>query len=145
MASPQIPQGTLNRLKASIIWNDYPGLNVTASFLGKEGIRFGFAGDATLQIDTMTGLVTSPEPYLRTTITVNLLKTQNLSDLYKKQMESSTLLGDGTVRPDATILSPFPIGNCSIMGVDELLFNGSVAGYAVKLAGYYIINTSLWG
>jgi hypothetical protein len=100
-------------------------------------------------IDTMTGAVTSPEPYLRVNLRAHLLKTQNLSNLYKAQQELSTLIGDGVVQPDVTVgsgvLGPYQLTNCGIQSVDELNFSGEDAGYAVRLKGFYIINSSLWG
>lgn len=149
MSNPLVQQGTLNRLIASVIWADFPELNITASFLGKEGIRLAFEGQSTVFIDTMTGAVTSPEPYLRVNLRAHLLKTQNLSNLYKAQQELSTLLGDGIVQPDVTqgsgVLGPYQITNCAIQSVDELNFSGEDAGYAVRVQGYYLLNAALWG
>ena len=142
--NPNVSQGTLNRLRASVIWNSFPPLNITAPFLGEEAIRLAFEGESTVFINTMTGAVTSPEPYLVVNLSAHLLKSQPLSDLYKQQMESSALLGDGTVRPDTTTLSPYPLVNCAIQNVRELNFNGKDAGYAVSIKGYYVINSALW-
>lgn len=144
MANQLVAQGTLNRLRASIVWGDHPELNVTAAYLGEEAIRLALEGEATNFIPTLTGQVTSPEPYMGIGLTVNLLKTQPLSDLYKKQMEALALIGDGTVRPDSTVLSPYPIVNCSIQAVRELSLNGRDAGWIVSIRGYYNINASLW-
>lgn len=142
--NPNVAQGTLNRLRASVLWTNFPALNITAPFVGEEAIRLAFEGESTVFIDTMTGAVTSPEPYLKVNVTAHLLKSQQLSDLYKQQMEQSSLLGDGIVRPDATTLSPWPITNCAIQSVRELNFNGKDAGYAVTIKGYYVINANLW-
>lgn len=146
MASPNISQGTLNRLKASLVLPAFPELNVTAPFLGKEGIGLAFEGDATTMIPQMTGTVTSPEPYQLATILVRLIRTQSLSDLYKQQMESSTLLGDITLRPDTVQpgLSPYSIINCAITHVGDLTFNGMDAGFGVSIKGTYPLNATLW-
>lgn len=144
MASPNVQQGTLNRLKASLVVPDLPELNVTAPFVGKEGIGIAFEGDATTLIPTMTGTVTSPEPFQMATILIRLLRTQSLSDLYKQQMETSTLLGDITVRPDSATLSPYQIINCAITHVGDLTFNGTDAGFGVSIKGYYPLNSALW-
>jgi hypothetical protein len=144
-ANPLVAQGTLNRLRASVIWNDFPALNVTAPYLHKEGIRLALEGESTLLIPTMTGTVTSPEPYQMISCTINLLKTQALADLYKRQMEADSRLGSGVVRPDASTLSPYEIVNCAIESVRELNFAGDDAGYAVSVKGYYIVNNNLWG
>lgn len=142
--NPLVPQGTLNRIRAAVQWSAVPGLNVTVPFLGKEGITLAFEGNATDFVETMTGAVTSPAPYMPIRMVFNLLKTQTLSNQYKSQMETSTLLGDGVVTPDSVTLSPFQVTNCAIEGVDELRFNGEVAAYAVRIKGYYIINNALF-
>lgn len=144
MANPLISQGSLNRLRASVTWGNFPNLNVTAPYLGKEGIKLTLEGESTKYFDTMTGSVTSPEPYLRINMIVNLLKTQALADLYKKQMESLSTIGDGTVRPDSTPLSPYQIINCSIQNVEQLDFSGESPLWAVRLGGYYLVNSSLF-
>lgn len=142
--NPLVEQGTLNRLRGSVIWPSFPALNVTAPYLGKEGIGLSLEGEATGMLPTMTGVVTSPEVYMMIGLTINLLKTQNLSNLYKAKMELDALLRDGTVRPDAKELSPYQILNCSIQSVRELNFSGNDAGYGITVKGYYVINNNLW-
>ncbi len=144
MANPLITQGTLNRLRASVIWNDNPNLNVTASYLGKDGIRLALDGESTMFINTLTGAVTSPEPYQMITLTIHLLKTQALSSQYKSQMETSALLGNGVVRPDSVALPAYDIVNCAIESVRELNFSGADAEFAVTVKGYYLVNSSLY-
>lgn len=144
MANPLIAQGTLNRLRASVVWPGFASLNVTSSYLGKAGIRLSLQGETTLYIPTMTGQVTSPEPYMRVEMEMALLKTQALSNAYKQQMETSSLLGDGTVRPDAATLGPYQIVNCSIMSIRGLDFSGENADFTVTIGGYYYINSTLF-
>ena len=144
MANTLVPQGTLNRLRASVVWNSFPGLNVTASFLGREGVGLSFDGQANTQIETMTGAVNSPEAYVKAAIRIALLKTQALAAAYKAQMEQNVLIGDCTIRADASSLPPFQISNCSLLGVDELVFNGEVAGFMVRAGGYWLVNSSLF-
>lgn len=143
--NPLVNQGVLNRLKGSVIWNDFPQLNVTAAYLGAEGIRLALEGDAVEYINTMTGAVTSPQPYRLCMLTMSLLKTQQLADLYKRKEEQSALLGVGTVRGDSSPLSPYQLVNCAILGVSELNFAGQDPGYQVRCRGYYLINSDLWG
>jgi len=144
MASQLVSQGTLNRLRGSVVIPDFPGLNVTAPFLGDGGIGLSLEGETTTMIPTLTGTTTSPEPYQMCSLTVHLLKTQSLSDSYKKQMETLALIGDVTVRPDAKTLSPYPLLNCAINSVAPLTFNGKDAGFLVTIKGYYQINNSLY-
>lgn len=142
--NPLVDQGTLNRLRATVLWNDFPQLNVTAPFLGEEAIGLALEGETTTFINTMTGAVTSPEPYQVVGLTIHLLKTQQLADLYKVKMETDAKLGAGIVRPDSKTLSPYPIVNCAIQSVRELRFGGRDAGFMVTVKGYYNINSSLW-
>lgn len=143
--NPLISQGVLNRVLGSVTWSNFPGLNVTAPYLDKEGINLRKEGEATTQHGTMTGIVQSPEPYMPVSVVIALLKTQFLSESYKSQMELSTILGPGTVYPDvSTGLTPYQLYNMAIMGVGELLFNGTTPIWGVTVRGYWVINSSLF-
>lgn len=142
--NPLVSQGTLNRLRGSVVWDDFSSLNITAPYLGDEGIGLSLDGGATTFIPTLTGAVTSQEPYQSVTITVHLLKTQTLADQYKVQQELDSRLGNCTVRSDAKELSPYALKNCAIESVREMRFNGRDAGYVVTVKGYYPVNSSLW-
>lgn len=142
--NPLIDQGTLNRIRGSVVLTNFPALNVTAPFLGKAGISMSLEGETVVYIPTMTGAVTSPEPYLMVSTTVNLLKTQGLSALYKAQAESLATVGAVVVTPDAKTLPTYALINCSISTPRELTFNGEDAGYVVSIRGYYNINGQLF-
>jgi len=148
MAAPLVPQGNLNRLRASLVLTDVPQLNVTSSFLGSEGISLGFEGEATTVIQTMTGQVNSPEPFQAVSVSVHLLKTQALAQAYEDRRQVNTILGAGTLRPDVSAntagLGPYTLLNLSIRNVGQLSLNGTDAGYRVVLGGYTIINNSLF-
>lgn len=142
--NPLVAQGVLNRIRGSVTWDSFSALNITAAFLGKEGIRLALEGVASKAIGTMTGTVQSPEAYMMCSITLNLLKSQALADAYKKQIELSNVLGNCTVRPDTTTLSPYQLLNVSINPPNDQDFSGESAGYVVKATGYYLVNSSLW-
>lgn len=148
MPDPRVPQGNLNRIKATLLWTDHPELNVTPSYLGREGLSLVFEGDATGIIPTMTGIVNSPEAFQTISVTVHLLKTQPLCVLYETQRQTSTLLGDCTLRPDVNRnsggLGAYNLLNMSLRNINELRMNGSDEGYRVMLGGYMIINSALW-
>lgn len=143
-SNPLIDQGTLNRLRASVVWPEFPALNVTAPFLGDEGIGLALEGESTAFLPTMAGAVTSPEPYMMVGLTINLLKTQALADAYKRKKELNALLGAGVVRPDSRVLSPYELVNCAIQSVRELTFSGKNAGWVVTCKGYYLVNADMW-
>jgi hypothetical protein len=92
----------------------------------------------------MTGAVTSQEPYMMIECVINLIKPQALPNLYKQQMETNALLGNGTVRPDAVALGVYQLTNCAIKSVRELDFSGENALFAVTIGGYYLVNSSLF-
>lgn len=144
MANPGIQQGSLNRLVGSVVTPDFPELIVTPEFLGDEGIGITFNGETTTFINTMTGAVTSPEPYQPVTISIHLLRTQFLSNLYKFQIEDDARVGDVVVRIDTRAFPPYQFFNAAIQSVAEIRANGKDAGYRVTLAAYYQINSSLW-
>ena len=142
--NPLVSQGTLNRIRASIVWPQFPSLNVTAPFLDRAGITLTLEGNSTVYLPTMTGAVTSPEPYMMVTCTIHLLKSQGLGPLYKAQMELNSLLGDGVVRGDSTVLPPYMITNAAISTVAELAFAGDNADFGVTVRGYYLLNSSMF-
>jgi hypothetical protein len=163
--NPLIAQGYLNKLRASLSLTNFTNLNVTAPFLNREGIRLAIEGQATDFLPTLTGAVGSPNPFMMCSVTVNLLKTQSIANAYKLQMESSTLLGPGTVRPDignstttflqanpllaqgglpAAGLSPYELTNLAIVSVAEQSYSGEDAGWRITLRGFYQINSSLY-
>ncbi len=147
MGNPNVRQGTLNRLKVSLVFADFPELNITPSFLGKEMIRIAFDGKITTFVPTTAGAVTSPEPYQKVMVTAHLLKTQALAPLFKAKLEANSLLGDCTVWPDVQTgdgLPNYAFTNCAIEDIRELGFDGMDAGFAVSIGGYYIINSDLW-
>jgi hypothetical protein len=144
MANPQIQQGTLNRLLASVVYADFTQLNVTSGYLAREAISLSFDGDTSLLIGTLTGAVTSPEPYIYGTVTMHLLRTQALGEAYSNQIRTNTTLGSVTVYPDTQILQPFQLNNCVLMSIQETAFDGTQAGLVVRLRGVYNINSTLF-
>jgi hypothetical protein len=146
MANPLIAQGVLNRVRASVIWTAFPSLNITAPYLGRDGISLAPDNPVTTFLATMTGAIPSKEVYQKMTLTIHLLKPQQLADLYKQQIESDSFLGAGTVRPDVQDvgLGPFGLSNCSIENYRDLAFSGRDEGFIVSIGGYYNINSSLF-
>jgi hypothetical protein len=143
--NPLIDQGVLNRVKGSVVWTNFPQLNVTAPFLDREGINLRLTGNSSAQLPTLTGTVQSPECYMPISVVIALLKTQNLANLYKAQMEASSLIGQGTVWPDVSGgISSYQLQNCAIESVGDLLFNGTTPIWAVTCTGYYVVNNNLF-
>jgi hypothetical protein len=163
--NPNQQQGTLNRVKASVYIPQINNgaLNVLPQFLGKEGVSLALEGNASDYIGTMTGAVPSPAPYQIATVTINLLKSQPFSQLYKTQFENNTLIGDITVWPDVGAaapsqltgggtgaggqsygLQPYSIYNCVLETVREMSFAGESPLYVITIKGYYQVNSQMF-
>jgi hypothetical protein len=143
-SNPLISLGSLNRLRGSVVIPTYPNLNVTASYLGRQGIGLSLEGDSTGMIPAMTGAVTSPEPYMMVNVTLALLRTQNLATQYKAQLELNSLIGAFTVIPDATVHPNYQVSNAALQSVREMSFAGEDPVWMVTLRGTYYINSALW-
>ncbi len=143
-SNPLIAQGTLNRLRGSIVVNNVPALNITAPYLGKAGLSLALQGVATTFVETMVGAVTSPEPYQMCNITINVLKTNGIAAVWKSQMEATTVIGDIVITSDTSAYPSFTITNCAIESVGDLSFNGTTAEVQIVVKGTYIINNNLW-
>lgn len=144
MPNPLQPQGVLNRLATSIIFNDFPELNATASFLGRGSLMLALEGATTQPLPTLTGVVQSPEPYQMARVTIHLLKSQNLANVYKAQIESNSVIGDTTVRTDAPTFAPYNLVNCSLSGTEQMALDGTQPEYTITVSGIYYINSSLY-
>lgn len=144
MANPLVPQGSLNRVRGAVSVTDVPALNVTASYLGKDGISLRPDNAATDIIPTMTGTVGSQTPYQQVTLTIHLLRTQGLGASYQQRFATDTALGEVVITPDATTFGNYTLLNCYLLNFNELPFNGTDAGYAVTIGGYLITNDNMW-
>lgn len=143
-SNPLVSQGVLNRVRGSIVIPNFPSLNVTASYLGEQGISLSRTGSVTTFLPTMTGQATSLEPYQPITLSVNLLRTQGLAALYEAQILLSSLLGDITVYTDSSTLPEYLLRNTGIENVGPLSFAGKDAGYVVTIGGFIIVNNNLF-
>lgn len=144
MPNPLTPQGFLNRVRGAVSITDSPALNVTASFLGKDGISLRPDTAATDIIQTLTGTIGSMVPYQQVTLTVHLLKTQGIAASYQKRFAIDTALGEVVVTPDATTFGSSTLLNCFLVNFNEIQMNGMDAGYVVTISGYMVVNDKMW-
>ena len=139
------PPGVLNRLRASVVWTDFPELNVTSNFLTTEGIRLALEGNATDLLPAMVSLVSSPAPYLSASITMSVVRSSALANLFKLQFEDTTLMGIATIWPDTDVIPVFTINNVALESIREMAFAGMEAAMVVTARGYYNVNTGFFG
>ncbi len=142
--NPLVNLGTLNRLRGTVTFTDFPQLNITAPFLGREGIAIAFEGNAVEMLQQMVGNVQSPQVYLPTTLTVSLVKTTPLAVAFKRKWESDANLGNLTFRIDASNFDPFEMVNCALEGIDGIDASGASARMGLRIGGTYYINSNMW-
>lgn len=143
--NPLIQLGQLNRVRGSVSFPNFSGLNVTAPYLAPEGIMFTRKGQTTTNLPAMVGIVPSQEPYQMVGLAISLLRTVGLAQVFETQLQNNSYLGPATVRPDAATLSPYNFLAVSIIDIGELRFNGTTPIYGVELEGYYPVNSSMFG
>ena len=143
MATP-LRRSVLNTLRSNVNIVSVPKLSVTLPYLGKSGISISFDGDVTTQISAMGIIVQSPEPYVGATISIGILKTTGLAELYKKQIEQNTYLGDVVLTLNSDAMTEYTIINCSIKSIGEQRGDGEGAEVPVVISGTWIVNRTLW-
>ena len=152
MATPR-PQGNLNRIRASVqIGNPNSQLSVISDQLGREGIRLSFDDMATDLLATMSGMVSSPRPYQGCTLTMYIVKSMPIANLYKNQFLQSTLIGTVTVFPDTSdasnasaVLDTFILNNMALENIAEMSFAGDAPTLQISMKGYYNVNQGFFG
>ena len=144
MPNPMIPVGVLNRVRASIKFTDHSELNVSASYLAKEGVELVFQGNMTDFLPAMTGAVQSPQPYMIMQAKVHLLRSQALGAQYKTQWEANTAIGDAKIYSDSSTFGDFEVMNTAITNVQDMSFAGGEPGVAITITGTYYINSEMW-
>jgi len=145
MAFQFTPPGVLNRLRASVTYTDFPQLNVTSGFLTTEGIRLALEGNASDLLPAMVSLVSSPAPYLSASLTMSIVRSSTLAQVYKTQIEDTTLVGLVTIWPDTDVLPPFVLNNVALESIREMAFAGMEAAIVITARGYYNVNTGFFG
>jgi hypothetical protein len=68
-----------------------------------------------------------------------------LAEVYKEQIENTTLVGLVTIFPDTDALNPFIINNVALESVREMAMAGMEAAMVVTARGYYNVNTGFFG
>lgn len=143
MSNPRIPQGVINRVRASIDFPDYPALRISASYLTTEGISVDISplGEP---IPSMTGVVSSPQPYTMMTITANLQRSQSLAQQFRNQIEKNTYLNTAKLYSDTSTLGDFTLNDVQIVNLGALPMNGKNADFALQFTGTWYINEDMW-
>lgn len=144
MGNSYTSQGTLNRVRGSIIVPNFSALKITAPFLGESCISMDFEGEFVTKTKTATGTVDGPEPYVMAHIHVGLLRSQPLALQWMQQAEDTCELGTIYIHSDSAAFSKRTVHNTSIMKLPPGEFNGKSPEVKLELVGVYYINNALW-
>ncbi len=143
----KVSQGTLNLIRSSLVVPSYTNLSITPEYMDKEMLGIQFDDDGTLQYDTATGIVNSPQPYVKATVTCTILKTQGLSALWFEQFQSQTVLGTVIVHPDDDPSTGWPVirvHSTALLRPQPGKFNGTDPGVVLTMTGKVNANSSLF-
>jgi hypothetical protein len=142
--APLTVQGNLNRVATHIVVVSQPQLSANASYLGKSLAVVTFEGPFTDQIETATGIVNSPKPFVMSQIVISLLRSQALSALWVAQAVVGTYLGTVIAYPDSSVFPPISLTNCSVTEIDPGAFDGMDPVTKATVKGTFYLNASLW-
>ncbi len=142
--NPIVQQGTLNRVRASVVVPSYTNLNIDSSHMSRKFVTVTFDEDFVDQPMTATGIVNSPAPYVMATISVGILRTQSLSASWFTQAQTQSVLGRITVHPDTTTFPQITAYNCSILRLEPGAQDGTDPTVDLTIRGIFYPNSDLW-
>lgn len=143
--NPQIALGTLNRLRTSLVVPGFTNLNVTASYMSKKFITVTLDENPwVMGIETATGIVISPEPYVMGTVTVGLLRTLGLAQSWVLQGKATGAIGDIEIHSDTSAFEALTIHNAFIQHIDPGPYDGTNPETPLVLRGVFYVNNDLW-
>lgn len=144
MANPLVAQGTLNRVRCSIIVPSDTSLNIETSYMGKSFASISFDGPFAGQIETGTGVVNSPEPYVMGNVSVGLLRTQSLSTLWMNQSKKNSDIGQVIIHSDSAAFAPISLASCVINMIEPGVYDGTDPVVKLAIKGVFYLNEDMW-
>ena len=144
MANPNIIPSPLNRVRANVSIPSAGDLNVTAPYLGAEGISISFAGNVATQLMGLTSTINSEEPYVPSQIRISLLKSLALANQWMTRIQNAPTLGQVTVISDTKEFEPINFYNCVITNVADVSMAGKQAEFVITISGYWAVSNDLF-
>lgn len=142
--NPGIARGVLNRVRCSVVVPSFPSLNIIAANMGRALARISFEDNLVNQIPTGTGLVNSPEPFIRATITIALLRTQSISSSWFSQILADSNVETATIYSDTSTFPPIALQSVVASHIDPGPFDGTSPDFQLVLRGALPVNNDLW-
>lgn len=142
--NPNLIPGNLNRVRGTVLVPGNTALNITAPYLGKEGIMIAPQTAVVTQFQGMTTIVNSEEPYQIVNVTANIMKSLALSAAYIDQIQQSPTIGTITITPDTGVMAPFTLYNVAIVNWAQISMAGTQPDFAVTFSGQFNVSNDLW-
>ena len=142
--NPNLIPGNINRIRGSVLVPGNSSLNITASYLGAEGIVITPQTNVATVMQGMASIIISEEPYQIVQVRAMVLKSLALSAAYISQIQNSPSIGTITINPDTNVMAPFTLYNAAIVNWQEISLAGRQADFAVVFSGQYNVSNDLW-
>jgi hypothetical protein len=142
--NPNLFPSNLNRIRGSVLVPGNSSLNITASYLGKEGIVIAPQSPVVTQMQGLATIVNSEEPYQLVQVTAMVMKSLALSAAYINQIQQSPTIGTITVTPDTSVLPQFTLYNCAIVNWNQISMAGTQPDFAIVFQGQWNVSNDLW-
>ena len=122
-----------------------PTLNISADDLGKDMIRISPQGDVTDILETATGVIGSPAPYIKVAISFTLNKTSSVCQRYLNKMFDNTQFNNLVLNTDSSTLAKIVVQNAFMSAWSEASFSGLEPGIGFTVTGFVPVNNSMFG
>ena len=144
MANPNLIPSPLNRVRANVSIPDNANLNVTASYLGADGISVTFQGAIATQLMGLTSTINSEEPYVPTQVRISLVKSLALTGQWMTQIQNAPTLGTLTIQSDTAEFPAITLYNTVITNIADVSMAGKQAEFVITISGYWSVSNDLW-
>ena len=144
MANPNLIPSPLNRVRANVSIPDNANLNVTASYLGADGISVTFQGAIATQRMGLTSTINSEEPYVPTQVRISLVKSLALTGQWMTQIQNAPTLGTLTIQSDTAEFPAITLYNTVITNIADVSMAGKQAEFVITISGYWSVSNDLW-
>ena len=144
MANPNLIPSPLNRVRANVSIPDNANLNVTASYLGADGISVTFQGAIATQLMGLTSTINSEEPYVPTQVRISLVKSLALTGQWMTQIQNAPTLGTLTIQSDTAEFPAITLYNTVITNIADVSMAGKQAEFVITISGSWSVSNDLW-
>ena len=142
--NPNLFPSNLNRIRGSVLVPSNSSLNITASYLGKEGIVIAPQSPVVTQMQGLATIVNSEEPYQLVQVTAMVMKSLALSAAYINQIQQSPSIGTITITPDTSVLPQFTLFNTAIVNWNQISMAGLQPDFTITFQGQFNVSNDLW-